>query len=146
MKPWGHLVSLPPCLLTAAQIQPAQHHLSLSPLSVSRWLSLRLFPPRNKRVNSSDSRPSCGTISGAEKGETVCRKREEGKRRVFALNADQLAGPGSVCVCVCMCACAEFSHRAQAHLALSDNTTGLFSASRKKKKKKQNFPLLRIQS
>ena len=69
-------------------------------------------------------------------------KEERGKRRVFTLNADQLERPGNVCVCVCVCACPEFSHRAQAHLALLDNTTGLLAPQ----EKKQNFPLLRIQS
>lgn len=41
-----------------------------------------------------------------------------------------------------VCACPEFSHRAQAHLALLDNTTGLLAPQ----EKKQNFPLLKIQS
>ena len=90
-----------------AQIQPAQHH-SLPSVRLP-LAEPQSFPLRNKRVNSSDSRPSCATISGAEKGETVCRKREEGKRRVFTLNADQLADPGSLClcefVCVCVCVC-----------------------------------------
>lgn len=45
-------------------------------------------------------------------------------------------------MCVYVRVCPEFSHRAQAHLALLDNTTGLLAPQ----EKKQNFPLLRIQS
>lgn len=39
-----------------------------------------------------------------------------------------------------VCACLEFTQREQAHLALSDNTTGLLAS-----KEGQNFPLLKIQ-
>lgn len=121
----------------SVKIQPHVSALSIALslcLSPAGWASF--FPLRNKWINSSESRPPRGTISRAEKGETECRKRGEGKRQVFTLNADQLEGPGSVCVCP------EFSHRAQAHLALLDNTTGLLAPQ----EKKQNFPLLRIQS
>ena len=76
----------------------------------------------------------------------MCRKREEGKRRVFALNADQLAGPGSVCVRVCVCACVRALSLVTEHRPIwrSQTTQLVFLAPQEKKK--QNFPLLRIQS
>lgn len=51
-----------------------------------------------------------------------------------SLNADQCGGPGG--------GVTVFSHRAQAHLALLDNTTGLLAPQ----EKQQNSLLLRIQS
>lgn len=56
---------------------------------------------------------------------------ERGGTAAFTLNADQLEGPRGVCARVC--ACPELSHRAQAHLALLDNTTGLLAPQGKKK-------------
>lgn len=101
MKPWGHLVSLPPCLLTVHRSN--QLSITLSPLSVSRLAEPPSFALRNKRVNSSNSRPSCATISGAEKGETVCRKREEGKRASVYFECWSACGSWKfVFVCVCV--------------------------------------------
>lgn len=44
------------------------------------------------------------------------------------MNADQLEG-----LSVCVFVCPKFSHRAQAHLALPDNTTGLLTPQRAEK-------------
>lgn len=139
----GYLVSLPPCLLTVQRSIPA----SLCSASLSPPVRLLLaappfFPPEEKvdkqqrLLSSLWSHQQSGERRNGSAGK---EERENGECLVWMLISLRVL---EVCVCVCVCACPEFSHRAQAHLALLDNTTGLLAPQ----EKKQNFPLLRIQS